>query len=316
LIVLGYNTGGEWCEAQLVRLRRQGRAAGDIGWVPTAYVAPVNSLDKHTWYHGKVSRAEAEFLLNSGINGSFLVRESETTPGAYSISLRHEERVYHYRISENDQHLLHITAEHSFATLSQLVHHYSRSADGLVCTLHYPVNKKARMAPNGHLFSLSPTATNADEWEVDRTDVLMKNKLGGGQYGDVYEGYWRRYQRTVAVKTLKEETSAALHDFLAEAAIMKDLRHDNLVQLLGVCTRDAPYYIITEYMSAGALLDYLRAHTNRPALTAPILLHMAVQIADAMAYLEARHFIHRYVAHAHARTHTLIPAIWRRATVS
>lgn len=50
----------------------------------------------------------------------------------------------------------------------------------------------------------------------------------------------------------------ALHDFLAEAAIMKGLHHVNLVQLMGVCTREPPFYIITEYMNKGNLLDYLR----------------------------------------------------------
>ena len=42
-----------------------------------------------------------------------------------------------------------------------------------------------------------------DEWEMDRTDIVMKHKLGGGQYGDVYEAIWKRYNVTVAVKTLR-----------------------------------------------------------------------------------------------------------------
>jgi hypothetical protein len=42
-----------------------------------------------------------------------------------------------------------------------------------------------------------------DEWEINRTDIVMKHKLGGGQYGDVYEAVWKRYNMTVAVKTLK-----------------------------------------------------------------------------------------------------------------
>ena len=52
-------------------------------------------------YHGPVSRSYAEYLLSSGINGSFLIRESESSPGQMSISLRHEGRVYHYRINED-----------------------------------------------------------------------------------------------------------------------------------------------------------------------------------------------------------------------
>lgn len=42
-----------------------------------------------------------------------------------------------------------------------------------------------------------------DEWEINRTDIVMRHKLGGGQYGDVYEAVWKRYNVTVAVKTLK-----------------------------------------------------------------------------------------------------------------
>lgn len=88
--ILSYNKSGEWCEAHSV--------LGNVGWVPSNYVTPVNSLEKHSWYHGPISRNAAEYLLSSGINGSFLVRESESSPGQRSISLRYEGRVYHYRI--------------------------------------------------------------------------------------------------------------------------------------------------------------------------------------------------------------------------
>ncbi|CDW51844.1 F actin bind and Pkinase Tyr and SH2 domain conta ining protein [Trichuris trichiura] len=193
--VLYYHESGDWCRASTGSHALTGkRVPGRIGWVPSAYIAPVNSLEKHTWYHGKISRGEAEYLLSSGINGSFLVRESESCPGQISVSLRYEGRVYHYRLNEDSDGKV-----------------FCRYIDGKTCLL----------------IALSCSKERHSFFSYQTVDLS-----GGGQYGDVYEAYWKRFNRSVAVKTLKED-SMALTEFLSEATIMKDLRHRNLIQLLG-----------------------------------------------------------------------------------
>lgn len=95
-----------------------------------------------------------------------------------------------------------------------------------------------------------------DQWEIDRSSLKFVRKLGHGQFGEVWEGLWNN-TTPVAIKTLKSGTMDP-KDFLAEAQIMKKLRHSKLIQLYAVCTLEEPIYIITELMKNGSLLDYLQ----------------------------------------------------------
>lgn len=95
-----------------------------------------------------------------------------------------------------------------------------------------------------------------DQWEIDRSSLKFVRKLGHGQFGEVWEGLWNN-TTPVAIKTLKSGTMDP-KDFLAEAQIMKKLRHSKLIQLYAVCTLEEPIYIITELMKNGSLLEYLQ----------------------------------------------------------
>ena len=93
-----------------------------------------------------------------------------------------------------------------FSKLADLIHHHSCEPDGLTITLLYPAPKKFNKP---QLYSFGPADVlndGGDKWELDRCEIQMRTKLGSGQYGDVYEGVWLRYNKIVAVKTLKEET--------------------------------------------------------------------------------------------------------------
>ena len=63
----------------------------------------------------------------------------------------------------------------------------------------------------------------------------------------------------VAIKTLKAGyTERQRRDFLAEASIMGQFDHPNVIRLEGVLTRSCPVLIITEFMENGALDSFLR----------------------------------------------------------
>lgn len=81
-----------------------------------------------------------------------------------------------------------------------------------------------------------------DKWEINRTEIQLLRKLGRGNFGEVYYGKWRN-NIEVAVKTLREGTMST-QAFLQEAAIMKKFRHNRLVALYAVCSKEEPIYIV------------------------------------------------------------------------
>ena len=72
---------------------------------------------------------------------------------------------------------------------------------------------------------------------------------------------------------------------------MKQFKHPKLVQLYGVCTKEEPIYIITELMTYGNLLEYLRG--DGCSLRLPQLIDMGAQVASGMAYLEEKKYVHQ-----------------------
>ena len=96
------------------------------------------------WYFGKIKRVDAEKLLQLPVNqvGAFLIRDSETILGTYSLSIRdHESQIRHYRIERLDNGSFFITRKATFHSLSELVAYYKQQADGLCCQLREPCIK-------------------------------------------------------------------------------------------------------------------------------------------------------------------------------
>ncbi|XP_054653243.1 tyrosine-protein kinase Lck isoform X2 [Dunckerocampus dactyliophorus] len=257
---------------------------GQRGFIPHNYIA-MNTVETEPWFFKNISRNDAMRLLLAPGNtkGSFLIRDSETTPGSYSLSVRDfdqstGEGVKHYRIRNLDSGGFYITTKISFNSLKELVQHHSRDADGLCTKLEKPCQSRAPQKPWWQ-----------DEWEIPRESLKLVNKLGAGQFGDVWMGVYNN-DRKVAVKVLKIGTMSA-EAFLAEANMMKNLLHPRLVRLLAVVSQE-PIYIVTEYMENGSLLDYLKT-TQGSNLSMKTLIDMASQVADGMAFIEQKNYIHR-----------------------
>lgn len=257
---------------------------GQRGYIPSNYICEDNnSAQAQDWWFD-VDRKEADKLLILPGNrvGTFLVRESQDKV-SYALSVRDSNRltgdpqVKHYRVRKMDDGGFYINPKRTFSSIFEIVDFYSKTAEGLCSLLVTPCPR------------IRPVVQFRD-LEVGREAIRLTHKLGAGCFGEVWKGKLRNVI-DVAVKTLKQGTMSP-EAFLEEARIMHRLRHPKLVQILAVCSVGEPIWIVTELMVKGALLDYLRNDAGQ-LVKFPVIIEMASQISDAMAYLETENFLHR-----------------------
>ncbi|XP_076441177.1 tyrosine-protein kinase Src-2-like isoform X2 [Babylonia areolata] len=269
-------------------------ADGREGYVPSNFVQNITTLETQEWYFGPLSRREAERALKSSraAIGCFLVRASENTSNIHVLSVRGptdsrtgEINIRHYKIETTSDGSFYIARHRLFSNYTDLIEHYKGEGLGLRLGAVCP-----RLTPPGED---SPWTRTDDKWEIDRRYLTFEKKLGAGQFGEVWRGTYKG-NKAVAIKTLKPD-SMSPDKFLEEAQMMKRCRHDRLVTLYAVCTRAQPFYIITELMAHGSLLEYLR---NGPGQHVSLicLTDMAAQVASGMSYLERHQYIHRDLA--------------------
>ncbi|KAK6618580.1 hypothetical protein RUM43_012971 [Polyplax serrata] len=144
--------------------------------------------------------------------------------------------------------------------------------------------------------------------EYQLSNVKFLEELGEGAFGKVYKGEVHVSKTEpvlqVAIKTLKENaTLKTQQDFRREVELMSELRHPNIVCLLGVVKRQQPYAMLFEYMTQGDLHEYLMLHSPRSAddngghiLDQHEFLQIALQVAAGMDYLSSHHYVHRDLA--------------------
>uniref|UniRef100_A0A3B3DM12 Tyrosine-protein kinase n=1 Tax=Oryzias melastigma TaxID=30732 RepID=A0A3B3DM12_ORYME len=274
------NRSGDWWTAR--RIDRTGIVLEE-GIVPYNYLAQTESLHVQPWYYGVMSRYQAQSHLGSPENeeGAFLIRRSEKDHIGYVLSVKSSSRVKHFKIYEKNETCFYVEHKHTFTSLMELVRYYSTNSLIDTGQLGNPCKRKKPIIHDLNHFTVS-------EWVLPKAEFTLEEPLGHGCFADVYRGRWKN-QINVAIKVLRNGT------FYREVHFLKGLRHRHLLSLFAVCTEDTPYYIITELMTRGSLLHFLRGEDGK-RLDVSSLIDIAAQVADGMSFLEKRNSIHRDLA--------------------
>jgi len=125
------------------------------------------------------------------------------------------------------------------------------------------------------------------QWKT-LTNIVIKDHLGEGTFGEVFKGLWNGIT-DVALKKLKDKE--AIVGLSKEAAILQSLVHPNIVQYLGIyVSPQNEKYIVTEFLQMGDLVTWLGK--NKTLLQPNDLIGICRQAASGMLFLEQSKVIH------------------------
>ncbi|KAK2572032.1 Growth factor receptor-bound protein 2 [Acropora cervicornis] len=174
LNVLDKDSDKNWCKAE------QGNQEG---WIPNSYIG----MKPHGWYHGKITRRQAEeALLQIQHEGAFVVRESESTPGDFSLSARSGNMVQHFKIFKDDERKYYLWIR-KFPSLNQLVeYHKTNSISKTQHILLNEVDFKSEMVQAMYTF----TAQDDDELSFQAGDwITVLDKSNPSWWKGQVHGY-------------------------------------------------------------------------------------------------------------------------------
>ncbi|XP_020585615.1 LIM domain kinase 1 isoform X2 [Phalaenopsis equestris] len=143
--------------------------------------------------------------------------------------------------------------------------------------------------------------------EIRWEDLVLGEEIGQGTFGVVYHGHWIGSDVAIKVYARMDYQESALLDYKMEIAIMKKLRHPNVLLFMGAVYSLERLAIVTEYLPRGSLFKTL--HKNKHALDLRRRLQMALDVVKGMNYLHRRNppIIHRDLK----SSNLLVDKAWR-----
>ncbi|KAL7247900.1 hypothetical protein ACSBR2_002746 [Camellia fascicularis] len=158
--------------------------------------------------------------------------------------------------------------------------------------------KDLRFVEGGQMVLRQPSkklSLDVEDLDIPWSDLVLKERIGSGSFGTVHRADW--HGSDVAVKILVDQDfhPGRINEFLRELAIMKRLRHPNIVLFMGAVTQPPNLSIVTEYLSRGSLYRLLHKPGAKEVLDERRRLSMAYDVAKGMNYLHNRNppIVHR-----------------------
>jgi len=128
----------------------------------------------------------------------------------------------------------------------------------------------------------------------DRSIFEKSEHIGSGTYGVVYKGKNRQTNETIAIKKIKIvlESEGVPSTALREISILRELKHEIIVELKDVVCSENKLYLLFEYLEID-MRKYLESLPEQEFLDIDIIKSFVFQILEGVAYLHSKKIIHR-----------------------
>ena len=144
--------------------------------------------------------------------------------------------------------------------------------------------KRSRSAGFEHTL-FWPRKFTYEELATATKNFSVEQLLGRGGFGEVYKGTLCDDSHIIAVKRIKRDSKQGEREFSAEISVISQIRHRNLVQILGWCRENNQLLLVYEYMSNSSLDVWLFDSMKGPKLTWNLRHNILRGLAAALAYL-------------------------------
>ncbi|KAJ3680985.1 hypothetical protein LUZ60_015474 [Juncus effusus] len=186
-----------------------------------------------------------------------------------------------------------VVSAHAQAHQLQLFQHVKNNPD----SHSHPSTPRTTNLPEDSIYTNNNISiyTNVISFTLFELETITKSfrpdyVLGEGGFGTVFKGYIDENVRVglkslpVAVKVLNKDGHQGHREWLTEVNFLGQLRHPNLVKLIGYCCEDEHRLLVYEFMFRGSLENHLFRKTASP-LPWSTRMSIALGAAKGLAFL-------------------------------
>ncbi|KAL7134281.1 hypothetical protein ABFS83_11G016100 [Erythranthe nasuta] len=241
-----------------------------------------NGLSK--WARDKINKGEVEQIISESLR-------EEISPNSLETYLGVVERCLH------DEPKKRPTMSQVVVQLELAVEQQETKQVPVLNEIARVSSDKTKSSPRAnclcHRFSLDEIQLATNNF----SDALL---IGSGNDGEVYKGRVDEEKYTVSVKRLKSSSCEGENEFWTEIETLSELRHVNIVYLIGYCNELGERILVYEYVPCGTLADHLYKLATESNSFSPLTwtqrLDICIGAGRGLDYLHTDHgIIHRDV---------------------